>query len=401
MRGFRIGRIFGIDLRVDWSWIFIFVLVTWGLVDLFSRWHPDWPPIASAAVAMSASLLFFGGVVLHELAHSLVAMSYGVRVRSITLFLFGGVSKIEREPASAKAEFFIAIAGPITSLGLGIAASALASLAIATPIGSPEDALAALSRLGPVGTLLAWLGPVNITIGVFNLIPGFPLDGGRVLRAILWSATGDFRAATRWAAGAGQVVGWLFVGVGVAMAFGVHVPPFGTGLTSGLWLALIGWFLRSAATQTSARLAIDDALAGMTVAQLMQRQGASVSPEESVATLVHQYLVPGDDRALPVVRDGWLVGLVSVSNVRGVAPERWAFTPVSAVMRDRDALQTATPNESLGEAFGELAARDIEQLPVVVDGRLVGMLRRRDIARWLELAWRPPRAASGFTRANA
>src|SRR5262249_12433427 len=207
----RIGRLFGIDLRVDWSWVFIFVLLTWNLVAVFSRWHPDWTPVEALVIAACASLLFFGCVLLHELAHSLVAMRYGVQVRSITLFLFGGVSNIEQEPPSAKAEFLIAIVGPITSIALGILALVLASLAMTTSMTNAGDAIDAFARLGPVATLLAWLGPINVTIGIFNLIPGFPLDGGRVLRSIFWAASGDLRRSTRWASAVGQAIGWFFI----------------------------------------------------------------------------------------------------------------------------------------------------------------------------------------------
>jgi len=340
-------------------------------------------------VATAASLVFFGCVLLHELAHSLVALHYRVRVRSITLFLFGGVSNIEQEPPSARAELLIAIVGPLTSIVLGVIAVVLSALAM-PPISDADSAVNALAQLGPVGTLLVWLGPINVVIGLFNMIPGFPLDGGRVLRSILWGISGNFRSATTWAAGTGQVIGWLLIGCGIAMSFGAQLPVFGTGLASGLWLAFIGWFLRSAASNASTRVALDDALAGLTVEQLMRRHGSVATPEISVTRLVHGLLVPGDDRALPVVRgDGALLGLVSISDVRHVPPDQWPSTPVSAVMRGVDELQVAAPDQPLAKAFEQLAMRDIEQMPVVADGQLVGMLRRRDVARWLELAWRP------------
>jgi Zn-dependent protease/CBS domain-containing protein len=394
MRGFRIGRLFGIDLRVDPSWLIIFVLLTWNLVSVFSRWHPDWSSAEVLVIALSASVVFFCCVLLHELAHSLVAMGFGVRVRSITLFLFGGVSNIEHEPPSAKAEFFIAIVGPITSVGLGILFLVLASVFTSMTMTDPEGALSAFSHFGPLTTLLAWLGPINILIGVFNLIPGFPLDGGRVLRSILWSITGNLRTATRWASASGQTIGWLFIACGIAMSFGVVLPFFGTGLVGGIWLAFIGWFLRGAATQASMRLALEDALAGMTVEQLMQRHGPVGTPDLAVTTLVHEHLIPGDDRALAIVDDGTLIGLVSIADVRRVPPEQWASTPVHAIMRGGDMLTVATPGEPLAEAFEKIALQDIEQLPVVSSGKLVGMLRRRDITRWLELAWRPEATAA-------
>jgi len=391
MRSFRIGRVLGIDLRVDWSWVFIFVLLTWNLVSVFSGWHPDWARVGVFALAAAASLTFFGCVLLHELAHSVVAMAHGLRVRSITLFLFGGVSNIEQEPPSAKAEFLTAIVGPIASIALGVGFLALASVVTPIAVTDPESAWAAMAQMGPLATLLVWLGPINIMIGVFNMIPGFPLDGGRVLRSIIWGATGDLRRATRWASGSGQLIGWLLIGGGIAMTFGAHLPFFGTGLISGLWLAFIGWFLHGAATRASTKLALDEALDGMTVEQLMQRQGPIVAPAVSVATLVHRQLLPGDDRALPVVdADGRFVGLVGISDVRAVPLDQWAATPVSTIMRNAESLTVATPEQPLVKAFEVLALQDIEQLPVVVNGTVVGMLRRRDISRWLELAWKPP-----------
>jgi Zn-dependent protease len=395
MRAFRIGRLFGVDIRIDSSWIFIAVLLTWNLIAVFSRWHPDWSPSESVVVAGAASLLFFGCILLHELAHSLAAMAYGVNVRSITLFLFGGVSDIEREPPSARIEFVIAIVGPITSLVLGFGILALASLMMSVSVSSPEAAWTGMAELGPAMTLLAWLGPINIVIGLFNLVPGFPLDGGRVLRSILWSITGNLHTATRWASATGQLVGWLLIASGIAMSFGAHVPFFGTGLVAGLWLAFIGWFLHSAAAQAVARLALDDALSGITVAQLMQPRSSVATPGLPVATLVHDLIVPGDDRAVPVVEDGSLVGLVSVSDVRALPPEKWAETSVGSIMRPVGALALATPGEPLAKAFERIARQNIDQLPVVMDGRLVGMLRRRDVTRWLELAWRPIGGSAG------
>jgi len=389
MHAFRIGKLFGIEIRVDWSWIFIFVLLTWNLMSVFSRWHPDWPPFEPMAIALVASVLFFGCILLHELAHSLVARRYGLRVRSITLFLFGGVSNIEHEPPSARAEFLIAIVGPLTSILLGMGFLVASTLIVAISLRDANTAWITYAQLGPVETLFAWLGPVNLGIGVFNLLPAFPLDGGRVLRSILWGASGNLRVATRRVSAIGQLFGWVFIVTGIAMTFGAHVIFFGTGLSGGLWLAFIGWFLQSAAAQSYRRLAIDDALAGHTVEEVMRRSGPTVPPELPLAALVHDYLIRSDEHALPVVRDGQLVGLVSLTDVRGVLPANWDATPVSQVMRPHESLLVATPDEPVAQAFQQLAQQDIEQLPVLDHGQLVGMLQRRDVARWLELAWGP------------
>jgi Zn-dependent protease len=258
-RGVYIGRIFGINIHVDGSWILIFLLITWSLASgLFPTWHPGWGAPLRWAVAVAASLLFFLSILLHELSHSLVAKAQGLSVRRITLFLFGGVSNIEREPTTPKSEFLMAAVGPITSILLGLICMALVSFSAARSSAAASDPQSALNHFGPVTTLLAWLGPVNVLIGLFNLVPGFPLDGGRILRAGLWSATKDFNKATAWATGVGRMVGWLFIIAGIAMVFGLTIPFLGTGLVSGLWMVFIGWFLSSAALNSYKQTVVRD-----------------------------------------------------------------------------------------------------------------------------------------------
>src|SRR5262249_25123012 len=239
-RGFYLGRIFGINIHIDASWILIFLLVTWSLASgLLPAWHPGWSVVMRWALALVAATLFFISILLHELSHSIVAKAYGLPVRRITLFLFGGVSNIEREPPTPKTEFLMAVVGPITSILLGMIFLALAAFSAATSNITGQDPQAVARPFGPATTFLAWLGPINILLGLFNLIPGFPLDGGRILRAALWSATKDLRKATAWAAGVGRLTGWMFIAAGVAMALGARLPFFGTGLISGLWLIFI------------------------------------------------------------------------------------------------------------------------------------------------------------------
>jgi CBS domain-containing protein len=184
-------------------------------------------------------------------------------------------------------------------------------------------------------------------------------------------------------------LGWLFIAAGIAQTFGIYVPYFGTGFASGLWLAFIGWFIYTAASHAHTRIALDDALAGVTVAQLMRTDVPGVPSSLTLGALVQDYLVRAGDRAVPVVEDGRFVGIVGYSDIRKVPPERWATTSLAAVMRGADELAVTAPDRPLSEALQELIRRDIEQMPVVADGRLVGMLRRRDVARWVELAWRP------------
>jgi Zn-dependent protease/predicted transcriptional regulator len=383
---FRLGRLFGIELRVDASWLFIFTLVGWSLTRLFSMWHPDWSLATSIAVALAAALMFFASVLFHELAHSLVARGYGIPVRDITLHLFGGVSNIEKEPPTPLSEFLIAIIGPIVSIGLGVAMIVATSFIIDVRPGDVEDPAAMMERLGPISTLLIWLGPVNVTVGLFNLIPGFPLDGGRVLRALVWRISGNLQTATRTASAAGQAVGWFFVALGAAMALGYRVPFFGTGLTSGLWLALIGLFLRNAAVAHLRGAALEEALVGVRVADLMRPLGLVVHANMSVRDLVEGWFMRHDESAYPVLDDnGAFLGIVSVDDVRKVAPEQWWTRTVRDVMTPVERLGITNPEEQLSIGLRKLSGSNVAELPVLDRGSLVGMLFERDVARWLGL----------------
>lgn len=383
--GFRIGRIFGIDINIDWSWLFIFLLVTWNLSAVFGQLHSDWGLGLRWGVALIAALLFFASVLAHELAHSLMARAQGVPVRSITLFLFGGVSNIQRHPPSPSAEFLIAIVGPMTSIVLGvlfILISGARSGLLDAAMASPSEAVA---QLDPLSTLLLWLGPINIILGIFNLIPGFPLDGGRVLRSILWAITENLRRATRWASWVGQGIAWLMITSGIAMIFGVRIPFFGTGFVNGLWLAFIGWFLNTASAQSYQQVVVQDVLEGVPVGRLMRSNPPTVPPSSSVTSLVQDHIMGTDDHAFPVMDDGHLVGLVTLEDVRKVSRDDWDTTFVREIMTPADQLAATNPEEDADEALSRLRQRDVRQLPVLRDGKLAGLLRRRDIIQWLQL----------------
>lgn len=384
--GMRIGRIFGINIYVDWSWIFIFLLVMWNLaVGVFPDLHPQWGPTLIWGTAFVASLLFFVSVLAHELSHSIVAKSQGIPVRNITLFLFGGVSNIEREPPSPSAEFVMAIVGPLTSIVLGVIFFLLSGATAAGFEVITGNPVRALARLDPLSTLLLWLGPINILLGFFNLVPGFPLDGGRVLRSVLWAITKNLRVATRWASWVGQAVAWIFIVAGISMIFGISIPFFGTGVIGGLWLAFIGWFLNNAAVQSYRHVVVEDLLEGVSVVQLMRANAPTVPPSIPVSTLVHDHILGTDERAFPVIDNDRLVGLVCIDDVRKVPREQWEMTWVSQIMTPASQLAVATPREEASEALSDLARRDVNQLPVIQNGQLVGMLCRRDIMRWLQL----------------
>lgn len=382
--GFRIARLFGINIFVDWSLIFIFLLIIWNLASgAFPYLHPEWGFGMDVVVAVIAAVLFFASVLAHELAHSIVANARGLPVHRIVLMIFGGVSDIEREPESPSTEFLMAFVGPLTSIILGVI------FLLIGRIGLPGNNLTLLNPfqglrgLSPVNTLLLWLGPINIILGLFNLLPAFPLDGGRVLRSIIWGVSKNFRFATRIATIVGQVIAWLLIITGISMAFGVRVPFFGTGLISGLWLAFIGWFLNSAATQSYQQTVVTDILQGVPVSKIMRSQPSEISPQATIADLTDRYMFGTDERAFPVVENDRILGLVCLEDIRKVPKPDWSTTPVTTIMTPASQLETVTPEEEASQAFTILARRDVGQVPVVQSGHLVGMLRRQDIVRYL------------------
>lgn len=384
--GISLGRIFGIKITIDWSWFFIFLLVTWYLaLGVFPSIQPDWSTALNWTIAITAAILFFGSVLAHELAHSLMAVARGLPVLRITLFLFGGVSNLEREPASPKTEFLVTIVGPITSFALGgifLYLSSLFAGGITVDDSAPGQVLAAL---GPLATLFLWLGSINIILAVFNMIPGFPLDGGRVLRSILWSVTGNLKRSTRWASWVGQGVAWIFIVSGIAMAFGFEIPPFQPSLVGGLWLAFIGWFLNTAAAQSYQQVVVRDILEGVPVERLMRREPPVVFPQTEINKLVDEYIMKTDEHAFPVMDGDRLVGIICLDDVRKVPRNEWDRTPVSKVMTPMDRLEIVEPRGDAMEALNLIQTRDVRQLPVIDRGELVGMLRRRDILKWLDL----------------
>lgn len=382
MSGLPIGTWFGFRLRVHWSWLLIFGLVTWNLTAVFDSLRDDWSTGFSLGLAAGASLALFVSVLVHELAHSIVARSRGMEVRDITLFLFGGVSNIEREPPDARSEFMFTVVGPIASVVIGVASLWAAwTLAGGIEVGS----LDAIQQLSALELALLWLGQVNILLAVFNLLPGFPLDGGRILRSALWAITGDLRRATRWAAGAGQVLAFALVATGVAMALGYEVPVLGAGIVGGLWLVVIGLFLNAAAASSYQQVVVEHALAKVPVADVMKRDLRTAAGGASVDEVVHEHIL-GGDRAVAVTNNGDLEGLVCLEDVRAVPREQWTTTAVRDVMTPASKLTTVAPDSPATDALRELSRRDVDQLPVVrPNGHLEGLVRRRDIMSWLEL----------------
>jgi len=387
-RGMKLGKIFGIDLQLDWSVIVIFTLLVYQLGSgVFPAWHPTWSAGLCWGVAIAAALVFFASIVAHELAHSLVGRRNGIGVRSITLFIFGGVASIENEPPSPKAEWRMAIAGPIASLMIGVGFLALGGwLASDAALLAEGEPTAFLEALGPVATVLAWVGPVNLMLAVFNLVPGFPLDGGRVLRALLWHLKGDLVEATRWAAMSGRVIAWLMIAGGVAAALGVPPPGLSAGVGQGLWMIFIGFFLSNAAREGYRQVVTEQLLAGVSVARIMQRRPPTIGADLPVGVLVDAHLLGSDARAFPVVDDGGgLLGMVCIDDVRKTPRGSWLTTQVGTIMTGREELELATPTTPAVDALRRMVGRDVGQLPVVDSGVVVGLLRRQDVVRWLQL----------------
>jgi Zn-dependent protease/CBS domain-containing protein len=386
-KGLRLGLVAGVEVRLDWSLLIVFTLIAMALAGgLLPRWHPDWGQAKVLATAIAAAVLFLASILLHELAHALVGRRLGVEIRRITLFVFGGMAHMEGEPRTWQAELGMAIAGPLASLGLGLLFLILAQV-IAGPIPvDPEDPARGLAQVGPVATLLLWLGPVNIILGLFNLVPGFPLDGGRVLRAVLWGLTGDLTRSTLLAATVGQAFSWLLIGLGFAMILGLRVPFFGSGALGGLWLALIGWFLGNAARQSWQGRLVEDRLGTLPVSRVMHHNYRVVEPDLSVLELVDQGFLALSYRAYPVVAAGELRGLVSLADVRRLGRDQWASTRVAEIMTPLDRLFAVGPADSASWALKLLAEQGVNQLPVVERGRILGLVTREDILKWMTLS---------------
>lgn len=384
--GFKIARIFGVQIDVDWSLLIIFVLIAFNLgAGLFPRWHPDWSGALIWGTALAAAILFFASVLVHELSHALVARARDIPVNRITLFLFGGMAHLEKEPPSPKSEFLMAIVGPVTSVLIGLTGIAVGStlagesLRSAAELGDAAAIEAAIRTVGPAGTLLLWLGPINVLLGLFNVIPGFPLDGGRVLRSILWAVTGDLVKATRWASGTGQVLAWGLIALGI---FNV----FGGAFASGIWLVLIGWFLNHAARRSYQQLLVRRALENVPVARVMRTRLDRVAPELALESFVREHLMLGDQRAFPVESpDGTLVGLVCFNDLKKVPQQEWPTKSVEDVMTPAKRLSSLPPDAGADEALQSLVHRGFDQLPVLEGGHLVGIVRRADLMKWLAL----------------
>ena len=360
----KLGRIVGIPIGLHYSWFLIALLIVFSLSAQFRTSNAGWSEGLILASAIGTAILFFVSLLLHELAHSLVATANGLPVREITLFALGGVSQIEKNPASAKIEFWMAFVGPLTSAVIGVLC-----LMAERVIGGASD---------PWKAILLWLGYINLSLAAFNLIPGYPLDGGRVLRAIIWWRTGDAERSTRTAARVGQAVAFVFIAIGIVRFFG------GAGI-GGLWIAFIGWFLLQAARDSYVQIGLANALNGVRVGDVLTRDCPTVDAWLNVQNFVEQELLRTGRRCFIVIEKGEIAGLVTPHEIKRIDRAKWAFTTLRDAMRPLEDMRSVSPNGPLLSALELMNREDLNQLPVISNGHLEGVLSRAQVLSYLQM----------------
>lgn len=374
-QGFRIGRILGIPIFIDYSWVIIFGLITFSLSVQFSKDHAQWSNAEIWGVGIVTSLLFFSSVLFHELAHSVVAQRYKIKVLSITLFIFGGLARIAREPATAMQEFNIAIAGPISS-------GFLAALFWGIGHLFPSE--------GVVATACTALWQTNGMLAAFNLLPGFPLDGGRVFRAMVWGVTKDFGRATYAAGMSGKIIAYVLIVYGVGTFLLIYLK-IDVGIPvewGGIWFGFIGWFLLSSARASMAQVTIRETLTGLSASDVMSHEVPTIPANMSLEEYGGEVLRTGR-RVHIVTMDDRLVGLMNVAALNAVPRDEWNMNSVQAVMVQREKILWAAPEEPLQRLLERLISADVNQMPVVnhsEDGaaHIVGMVTREAILRVIQ-----------------
>ena len=362
-QSFRLARFRDIEIGIHYSWFVIFLLITLSLARLFADDYPYWTPEAVYGTALVAAVLFFGSIVPHELAHSLVALAKGIPVRSITLFVFGGLARVSREPDRPRTEFQIAIVGPLMSLAI---AWLWAFVAHAE----------ALERFEHLQALADWLAHVNLALALFNLLPGFPLDGGRVLRAAAWWLTGSLARATKVAAAVGQFFGLALIVLGIGIAFAAE-------WFSGLWLALIGWFLHQAARESVVQVSLRSLLGGLLAKDIMAADFPTVPADLSVERFVDDHILRTGQRSFLVTAGAERVGLITLHQVKAVPREEWPRTSVRAAMTPMTRLRVVGPETPALDVLEVLDRADVNQVPVARQGHVLGLVTRDRIIRML------------------
>jgi len=366
---FTLGHVFGIEIGLHYSWLLTAILILLSLAGQFHLTNPQWAPPVIGLVAFVATSLFFASIVVHEFSHAAVAKSRGMSVKSITLFALGGVANIEQEPADARSEFWMAIVGPLTSAFIGVAFLGVALITGWRPgSGTPSS---------PFMAGLLWLGYINLALAMFNLIPGYPLDGGRVLRAIAWRVTGSAVRATQIAANSGKFISIAFIFIGVLRLF------MGAGL-GGLWIAFIGLFLGQAASASNAEVQASAALSGVRVGDVMTKDCPTVDGNLNLRTFADEFLLRTGQRCFVVTQNGQLAGLVSVPDLKRIERQRWPFITVSEIAVPLEQARPVSPETDVKDALPLLLRDDVNQLPVISNGELVGVISRGNVVQYLQ-----------------
>ena len=369
-----LGRIAGVRISINWSWLVVFTLIVWTLASaVFPAEHPHLARATYVGMAVVAAFLFFSSLLLHELGHAFQARREGMEIEGITLWLFGGIAQFKGMFSSAGAELRIALAGPLVSALLG---GMFVAIAAAGGLGTPVDGVA------------AWLGYINLLLLAFNLLPALPLDGGRVLRALLWRARGDFSWATRIAAGVGRGFGYLLVVLGLFLLIA-------QGVWSGVWLAFIGWFLLQAAAAEGRYGLLREALGGLFVRDVMVRSPVSVGADASIAEFMDDVAHAHRFTTYPVIDDGHVLGLLPFASVARVPRRDWERKRVRECMLAFDAVPRLREDEPLVDALGELATEPPGRALVLDDGRVVGLLSISDVGRLVAAAGTRSRGGDG------
>jgi Zn-dependent protease len=366
--GIRVARFFGFDVRLDLSWFVVFLLVLWTFAEaVFPARVPGLTSVTYALMAWAGAVLFFASVLLHELAHSAVARARGLRVEGITLFIFGGMARIREDAENPRDEFLVTAVGPLSSalIGLALLAFARAGRAWGIPLS--------------VTAVADYLAFLNFVLAVFNLIPGFPLDGGRLFRSLVWFLTKDVRKATRWASYSGRAFGYVMIAVGI-------LELFGGALVSGMWFIFIGWFLTQAAEAGYRQVVLRRILQSATAREAMTPGPETVPADLTLRELVDEYFLRRRYNAFPVVAaDGRLIGLVTLTRVKEIAREEWPTTRVESAMIPVGESVTVRPGDSLADVVSKLEGGDgVGRALVVEGGRLEGVITSADVAQWLD-----------------
>jgi Zn-dependent protease len=376
-QGIRVARILGIPIFIDFSWILVFGFITFLVSGKFGVEHPAWTGTQTWTVGIFTTVLFFASVVFHELSHSVVAQGYKIKVLSITLFIFGGLARISREPSKAIQEFNIAVAGPLASGFLAVFFYSLTFL---------------FSGNQMVGAIGSFLGQTNLVLAGFNLLPGFPLDGGRIFRAMVWGATKDFVRATQVAGTSGKMIASAMIIVGIGSIASEHMAALlatiGLGRWDGAWFVLIGWYLLNAAQASLTQVTIRGALAGLSATDVMSHEVPTIPANMNLEEYSNEVLRTGR-RMHIVTMDDRLVGLMNVAALNKVTRDEWDMNSVQAVMVPRDKIIWASPEEPLQRLLERLLAADVNQMPVVSHGEdgsahIVGIVTRDAILRVIQ-----------------